>query len=99
MHNADSLTTILQINKTNVQLAIIMEKKFILLVIINLKHKIIVFPDLPSPSLNRNHHCITNFRRQDDHQVLVAHLSHNGVTITISVFWITGMHPHYHSLR
>ena len=100
MHNADSLTTIRPISRTNVQHAIIVIKKVILYVIVILKHKFFFFlQDLRSPSINHNHHYITNIRRQDNHQVFMAHPAHVGVTITISVFRIIRMCPHCHSLR
>ena len=47
MHNADSLTTVCQINRTNVQHAIIAVKKIISHVIVILKHKIIIFSRPP----------------------------------------------------
>ena len=73
MHNADSLTTILHISRTNVQHAIFAARKGISHVIVTLKRRTIIFQDLHSPSINHNHHCITSIRPQGDHQVLVAH--------------------------
>ena len=99
MHNLDSLTTICPISRKNVQHAIISIQKVILLLIIILKHKIFFFQDLHSPNINHNHHHISSTRPQGDHQVLVTHLAHAGVTITISVFQITGMHPYCHSFQ
>ena len=62
MHNADNLTTILYISRTNVQHAIIAVKIVILHMIVTLKRKIISLQDLHSPSINHNHHCITTIR-------------------------------------
>ena len=73
MHNADSLTTVPYINRTNIQHAIFAVKKFISHVIVTLKRKTIIFQYLHSPSINHNHHFITSIRPQGDHQVLVAY--------------------------
>ena len=98
MHKANSLTTVLHTSRTNVQHAIIVVKKVILHMIVILKHKIIIFQDLYSPSINHNHHCITNIRRQDDHKVLVAHLGphwgHNN-NLGISDHWHEPSPPHH----
>ena len=51
-HNADNLTIVLHINRTNVQHAIITVKKVISHVIVPLKHKTISLQDLHSPSIN-----------------------------------------------
>ena len=99
MHNANSLTTVLYISRTNVQHAIIVVKNFILHVIVILKHKTISLLDLDNPNISHNHHHITSIRRRGDHQVLMAHPDNVGVTITISVPLITGMSPHRHSLQ
>ena len=96
MHNTDSLITTCYTSKKNVQHVFIIVKKVILNVIVILKCKVIILQDLCSPSLNHDHHLITNIRCQDDHQVLMAYI---GVTITISVFRITGMCPYHHSLQ
>ena len=58
MHNANSLTTILHISRTNVQHAIIAVKKVISHMIVTLKCKTINFLDLHSPSINHDHHHI-----------------------------------------
>ena len=58
IHNADSLTTILYISRTNVQHAIFVVRKVILHVIVTLKRKTIILQDLHSPSINHNHHCL-----------------------------------------
>ena len=95
MHNENSLITILLISRTNIQYVIIAVKKVISHVNVILKRKTTIFQDLSSPCIYHNHHFITNVRRQGYHQVLVAYSAHVGVTTTILVFQITGMHPHH----
>ena len=95
IYNVGSLTIILHINRTNAPYAIIAVKKVILHVIIVLKHKVIILQDLCSPNINHEHHCITYIRHQDDHQVLMSHPAHIGVTTTISVLLNIGMHPYH----
>ena len=99
MPNANSPTTVLHTIRTNIQHAIIVAKKVISHTIIILKHKIINFQDLYSPNISHNHYCIINIMPKGDYKVLVAHQAHVGVTITISVFRITGMSPHHHIIQ
>ena len=89
MHNANSLTTICHISRTNIPHVIFVVKKVILHVIVTLKHKTIIFQDLHSPIINSDHHCITSIRPQGDYQVLVAHLAYIGITIINLVPLIT----------
>ena len=91
MHNADSPTIVYSISKKNVQHAIIVVKKVILHMSVILMRKIILLQDLRSPNTTHDQHCVTNTRRQDDHQVLMAYWAHVGVTTTILVFQNTGM--------
>ena len=88
----------MDLDATNAQHAIIAVKKVILHANVVLKRKIIILQDLHSPSINHNHHYITNIRRQGNQKVLMAHLSHVGLTITISVLQNTGMRPHHCSI-
>ena len=99
MHNAGSLTFVFYISRTNVQHVFPASKKVISHTIVILKYKTISFQGLYSPSIIRNHHRITSIRRQGDHQVLVAHQAHVGVTTTILVPLITGIKPYHRSLQ
>ena len=74
MHNADSLTTILYISRTNVQHAIIVVKKVIFHMIIILKRKTIIFKTSIALVLTTTTTALLiSIRRQGNHQVLMAH--------------------------
>ena len=73
MHNADILTIILDISRTNIQHAIFAARKGISQVIITLQRRKIILQNLHSLSINRKHQCITSIRPLGNHQILLAH--------------------------